>query len=128
MSWLDGDHNPADLEPDTDPFSLVLEESDSLAELEARGLERNCCDGYGQVHHGTGALHFVTLCPNGCGARGWEIECRDVETAGDASSAVAPVTYSDFLTQTHMALAIAAANQRAIENAFQTSRDDSGRA
>lgn len=123
-SFLDGDHNPAELEPDTDPSSLLLEESDSLAELEARGLERNCCDGYGQVHHGTGALHFVTLCPNGCGARGWEIECRDVETAGDASSAVAPTSSFDI----EASLRIADANHRAIGNAFPLSRDTQGRA
>jgi hypothetical protein len=23
-----------------------------------------CCDGYGQVHHGSGALSYVTLCRN----------------------------------------------------------------
>jgi hypothetical protein len=47
-----------------------------------------CCDGRGQVHHGEGALSFVTLCPNGCAARAWDEECEQPEelrTAGGAS-------------------------------------------
>jgi hypothetical protein len=38
-----------------------------------------CCDGRGQVHHGEGALSFVTLCPNGCGSKAWDAECEEAE-------------------------------------------------
>jgi hypothetical protein len=30
------------------------------------------CDGAGQVWHGSGALTYVTLCPNGCALRAWD--------------------------------------------------------
>jgi hypothetical protein len=35
------------------------------------------CDGSGQVHHGEGALHYVTLCPNHCALRAWDQECDE---------------------------------------------------
>jgi hypothetical protein len=38
-----------------------------------------CCDGRGQVHHGEGALSFVTLCPNGCGSKAWDADCEEAE-------------------------------------------------
>jgi hypothetical protein len=42
-----------------------------------------CCDGRGQVHHGEGALAFVTLCPNGCGAKAWDEECERADLLAD---------------------------------------------
>ena len=41
-----------------------------------------CCDGHGQVHHGFGALGYVTLCTDAeCVARrerAWAIECGEI--------------------------------------------------
>lgn len=42
---------------------------------------RTCCDGHGQVHHGSGALHYVTLCRDkACVAARearWAAECGE---------------------------------------------------
>ena len=50
--------------------------------------ETACCDGMGQVHHGEGALGYVTLCRNpGCVARrerAWAIECGEIKPARNA--------------------------------------------
>lgn len=44
-----------------------------------------CCDGRGQVHHGSGALHYVTLCRDAdClerREREWARECGEDEAA-----------------------------------------------
>jgi hypothetical protein len=46
-----------------------------------------CCDGDGQVHHGEGALSWVTLCRNAdCVARreaAWAKECGETPASGE---------------------------------------------
>jgi hypothetical protein len=46
-----------------------------------------CCDGDGQVHHGSGALSYVTLCRNAeCVARreaAWAAECGETPASGE---------------------------------------------
>jgi hypothetical protein len=47
----------------------------------------SCCDGYGQVHHGEGALSWVTLCRDAeCVARreaAWAAECGETPASGE---------------------------------------------
>jgi hypothetical protein len=49
-----------------------------------------CCDGYGQVHHGEGALSWVTLCRDAdCVARreaAWAAECGETPASGELQS------------------------------------------
>lgn len=49
-----------------------------LVTEEEYNREDDCdlCDGHGQIHHGEGALGFVTLCPNACGSKGWDADCE----------------------------------------------------
>jgi hypothetical protein len=81
-----------------DASALTGASADSYRDLFAQGEKheapaanvRNtagCCDGSGQVHHGSGALSWVTPCRDAdCVARreaAWAAECGETPASGD---------------------------------------------